>query len=79
LKPRFADVWSVARPIPTIIAVATRETQESDLRVASWFMVSAGWIEAVKGQARKSGKISEVVCRTVNAAPRSAVRKLFGI
>ena len=50
----------MARPIPTIIAVGTRETQESDPRVASWFMVSAGWIEAVRGRLAKVAKFQKL-------------------
>jgi hypothetical protein len=49
-------------PLPTIPITANPSNR------ACWFVVSSGWIQAVKGQARKSGGIAEVVCRTVNAA-----------
>jgi hypothetical protein len=64
--------------------VLERECPHSELRVALWFMVSSGWIQAVKGQARKSGWN----CRScfvvglrqlTNSEPRSAVRTLCGI
>jgi hypothetical protein len=60
---------------PTILITADPSSR------AAWFDVSLGWIQAVKGQARKRGvKLQKLfVVQLSNSEPRSAVRTLSRI